>query len=236
MATTSIDLTPFGFTATENTVYSRLLSGGPASGYAVAKDLLIARANAYQALRGLVAKGAASMTGDAPQRFRGVRPADLYATIVERQTHKLDRLETQLTLGDEPGASSFVPLSGERAFIELAGRTAAREPGPVTCLAPARLIGLLVPALRKRAADGAQTTIWSLGDPATVSLPLEGAIPAERAAALFGSPVAILLTGEAALLARLVDRSVAGYWTSDPSVVGATRGAMAALVAGAGTG
>ena len=55
--TTPLDLTPFGYTQTENLVYSRLLQGGPASGYAVARDLLIARANAYQALRGLVAKG-----------------------------------------------------------------------------------------------------------------------------------------------------------------------------------
>ena len=233
MTTTPIDLTPFGFTATETLVYRRLLRGGPSSGYSVAKDLLIARANAYQALHGLVAKGAASVTGEAPQRFRAVVPAGLYAAIVERQTHRLDQLEAQLALGGEPGSSAFVPLSGERAFIELAGRTAARESGPVICLGPARLIGLLVPVLRKRAADGAPTTIWSLGDPPLVSVPVEGVIPTGRAEALFGSAVAILLAGEAALLARLLDRSVAGYWASDPSVVGATRGALAALTAGA---
>ncbi len=59
---TDIDLTPFGFTPTENLAYGALLDLGPSSGYAVAKELSIARANAYQALNGLVAKGAAVIT------------------------------------------------------------------------------------------------------------------------------------------------------------------------------
>ncbi len=67
---TDIDLTPFGFTPTENLAYGALLELGPSSGYALAKDLSIARANAYQALNGLVAKGAAIQTDDQPQRYR----------------------------------------------------------------------------------------------------------------------------------------------------------------------
>ncbi|MBP9201562.1 MAG: helix-turn-helix domain-containing protein, partial [Gemmatimonadales bacterium] len=54
-----LDLTPFGFTPTESKVYEVLLTGGPGTGYAVARSAGLARANAYSALEGLVAKGAA---------------------------------------------------------------------------------------------------------------------------------------------------------------------------------
>jgi sugar-specific transcriptional regulator TrmB len=232
VSTTPIDLTPFGFTPTENTVYSQLLRGGPAGGYSISKDLLLARANAYQALRGLVAKGAAVLTGEDPQRFRAIRPVDLYARIVERESSRLDQLESQLGTIEVVGASAFIPLSNERAFLDLAARAATREPDGITCIAPARFVTALVPALRKRAADRLTTSIWIVGDPAGVSLPSEGSIPLERAIAFFRSPVAILIAGDSALLGRVEERVVTGYWTSDPAVVGATRGTVAALISG----
>ena len=49
-----IDLTPFGFTPTESLVYEVLLTGGPGTGYAVARGAGLARANAYSALEALV--------------------------------------------------------------------------------------------------------------------------------------------------------------------------------------
>ncbi|MCH8838950.1 MAG: hypothetical protein IIA60_14340 [Candidatus Marinimicrobia bacterium] len=56
---TAVDLTPFGFTPTESQVYQVLLEHGPGTGYAIARAANLARANAYSALAGLVAKGAA---------------------------------------------------------------------------------------------------------------------------------------------------------------------------------
>ena len=70
-----VDLTPFGFTPTESAAYGALLAAGPSSGYAVARHLAVARANAYQALNGLVTKQAADCTGEDPQIFRAVQPA-----------------------------------------------------------------------------------------------------------------------------------------------------------------
>src|SRR5204863_10093988 len=58
----AIDLTPFGFTPTESLVYATLLKLGPATGYSVARSAHLARANAYSALEGLTARGAASRT------------------------------------------------------------------------------------------------------------------------------------------------------------------------------
>src|SRR5436853_69475 len=44
-----IDLTPFGFTATESEAYAALLRLGPSTGYAVAHPTRVARANTYAA-------------------------------------------------------------------------------------------------------------------------------------------------------------------------------------------
>src|SRR5262245_53013412 len=117
MATTQLyraDLTPFGFTPTETRVYFALLGRGPSSGYAVGRELSIARANAYQALRGLVAKGAATVTGETPPKFRAVRPEALYAQIVDTQTRKLDKLESDLARAPQSGADPVIRVGGRR--------------------------------------------------------------------------------------------------------------------------
>src|SRR5262249_61709553 len=76
-----IDLTPFGFTPTESLVYEVLLTGGPGTGYAIARSAGLARANAYSALEGLVAKGAARVDAGRPKRYRPETPAALIAPI-----------------------------------------------------------------------------------------------------------------------------------------------------------
>jgi sugar-specific transcriptional regulator TrmB len=225
---TPLNLTPFGFTPTENVVYGRLLDGGPASGYAIARDLVIARANAYQALRGLVAKGAAVVSAEQPQVFRAVRAADVFASIVDREQKKLDELEIQLGHEDQVAADSFVRLTGERAFLDLAARTAARETHAIKCVAPLPVLNALVPSLRKRNVDGKPTQIWVMGD-GQFAAPVEASVPPERAQRIFGGPVSILLAGTSVMLARMLGRATSGYWASDPDIVGATVGSFIAL-------
>jgi hypothetical protein len=180
-----------------------------------------------------VAKGAAVIVGADPQKFRAVRTADVYAGIVERQTRQLDQLESELALDQEVGAESIVPITGERAFVELAARTVAREPAEIQCLAPSRLLLALAPAFRKRTADGAPFRVWSLAEAVDLPVTTEGTVSSDAAQALFGSPVALLSGGSAALLARLLERGNAlGFWSSDPCLVGAARGAMAFLTGG----
>jgi hypothetical protein len=229
--TTPLDITPFGFTATENLVYNRLLTGGPSSGYAVSRDLLVARANVYQALRGLVAKEAAVSVGQDPQRFRAVKPSDVYAAILKRENGKLDVLESQLRAVPDLGAESFIRIENERAFLDLVTRTGARERGPVRLLVPTRLLNPLIPVLRKRLADAVDTEIWVLGEGADPPVPITGRIPMPRVEAAFGSPIVAFLARDAALLARVEAGTLAGYWASDLAVLGATRAAINALTA-----
>src|SRR5258705_7790665 len=52
------------------TTLFRSLTSGPGTGYAIARSAGLARANAYSALEGLVAKGAARVEGGRPKRYR----------------------------------------------------------------------------------------------------------------------------------------------------------------------
>jgi hypothetical protein len=223
----SVDLTPFGFTPTESAAYEGLLENGPSSGYGLARVLGVARTNAYQALRGLVVKGAASVEGEDPQIYRAIRPDTLLALVVGAEEAKLELLEQQLASRRRGGKEATVPFDSEREFSAIALRTATREPGPVACLAPLSVLSALVPIWRKRAADGAETNIWVLGDTTDpFPIPVAGQIPQERAVGHFGSPVVILTTGASVGIGRIVEDRVSGLWSSDPIIVGAVKAAL----------
>lgn len=202
-----IDLTPFGFTPTESLAYEALLALGPASGYAVAKQVSIARANAYQALNGLVAKGAAVRIDANPQRFRAVKPDALLARVAADEADKIAQLERQVAERGGIGDDAIVPVEGERALRDVLTRWAGRSTGPVLCLAPQRLREALQPVWRKREADGATTTLWTSPDDALLLFWCE----------------------EAAVVAR-ADEQARGYWCSDPVLLTTVKGAILGTV------
>lgn len=218
----AIDLTTVGFTPTESAVYSALLDRGPSSGYAVGKVLGIARANAYQALNGLVTKGAALAVDHNPQRFRAVGPETLLALVVERETGKLDKLEREVRQYGALAEPGTVWFDSERQFEQLALRTATRAPGEVMCIGPARLLQMLRPIWRRRQADGAPTALWSLGGEPAAGLELAGTVSREVVAAFFPADPVLMTTGTAAI-AGLAEGDTHGFWTSEPLVVGAIR-------------
>src|SRR5437867_10154204 len=105
-----IDLTHFGFTPTESLVYEVLLTSGPGTGYAIARAAGLARANAYSALEGLVAKGAARVEGGRPRQYRPEAPAGLIARLAHNHGLALDRLSTALETMAVPRAPTAVEL------------------------------------------------------------------------------------------------------------------------------
>lgn len=186
----AIDLTPFGFTPTESLAFDALLVLGPSSGYAIAKEIGVARANAYQALNGLVGKGAAALIDENPQRFRAVKPEALLTRIAAEEADKLAALERQVRERGGSGDDAIVSIEGERALIEVLTRWAGRSAGAVRCVAPQPLLDALQPVWRKRESDGSPTELRA-GD--TV---------------LFWSE-------EAAVIAH-AERG--GHWFSDPAI------------------
>lgn len=223
----SIDLTPFGFTATEALAYGALLELGPSSGYAVAKQLSIARANAYQALDGLVAKGASVLAEANPRRYRAVQPQALLTAIVQAQARKLDRLEQQIMAHPAPGAEPLVRLEGARAVRETATRGIVRAAREVLCVAPPAELQALGPAFRARAAALRPASVWSLGPAADTSLSLTGELSMDALRRRFPDPV-LLLIADGTLLATLGENTL-GYWSSHPLIEGVVRAAIADL-------
>jgi len=226
----SIDLTPFGFTPTESTAYSALLAAGPSSGYALARALGIARANAYQALHGLVGKGAAVIADQEPLLFRSVQPAALLAQIAREQEHKLDVLERAVSSAHPVGAPARSEFTGQRELFAIALRTLTRDPGVVTCLASLALLSTLLPIWRKRAADGAATNLWVIGQvPEVFPIELNGSVAESVVVDLFGHSATIITAANCVSLAILEGDTLRGIWASDPIIMGAARAAVAAL-------
>jgi sugar-specific transcriptional regulator TrmB len=224
-----IDLSPFGFTATENVAYHALLELGPSSAYSVARRLTIARANAYQALDGLVAKGAASLVASAPRRYRATQPRTLLTQLSNTQAGKLDRLERQIASEAGDGERPVVWLTGTRAVLDAANRAVLRSSVPVQCLGTADAIESLAPAIRAGRAAGKPVSIWLAGAKGASPISDAGEVPAERLAGLF-STVPLLLLGEAALVAEQTSTgSWSGYWGQDPLFVGLVASAVTAL-------
>lgn len=225
-----VDLSPFGFTPTENAAYSALVELGPASGYAVAKRLAIARANAYQALDGLVTKGAAVRLDGTPRRYRALHPQALMTLIIEHETRKLDRLERQVSAQPALGAEPLIELRGERTVREAATRAIVRAEAPVRCLAPPTELRDLGPAFRARAAAGRPFTVWSVGPTDDLATRVTGTIDPEAVSALFGGP-ALLLVADGALVATC-GAEATGYWSTAPVVVGLITAAVERLSGG----
>lgn len=220
----SIDLVPFGFTPTESTAYGALLELGPSGGYAVARALGIARANGYQALDGLVAKGAAELVEQRPRRYRALRPPSLLALLTERQAAKMDRLEEQVREAPDDGGSSLVLVEGIRALRDLVTRAVVRGSGPISLLAPATFLEALSPAIRARAGASGDLSLWSADrdpDIATSVTPVDPGLIGR----LFEDPPVLLVSGDG-VLAASVGGAPSGYWTSATVLAASVRAAL----------
>ena len=177
-----------------------------------------------------MAKGAAVRTNEQPRGYRGERPDAILARVIDVESRKLDTLERQIAaVGPGPGVP-IVPVRGTRGVVNTALRTAAREPGDVTCLGPGDLLRDLNPAWRRRAADGRRSIVWLVAEAAIeLSTPLAGLVDETRVSRYFGAVVFLLLAADVALVVSVEDEDTVGYWTSDPTICGTVRAAMATL-------
>src|SRR5256886_16842960 len=122
-----LDLTPFGFTATESLAYAALLRLGPSTGYAVAHAARVARANTYGALEGLVGRTAALRLPGRPARYRATDPAALIAQLAAQQGEALDRLSRCLRDAAGPSEPETRTVTGGRAVANLIMQVRSEE-------------------------------------------------------------------------------------------------------------
>ncbi|MDH4132770.1 MAG: hypothetical protein OEV95_13295 [Gemmatimonadota bacterium] len=216
----SLDLTPFGFTPTESKVYQVLLTGGPGTGYAVARSAGLARANAYSALEGLVAKGAARGEDGQPKVYRAEPPTGVLARITAAQGDALDRLATALEGFGAPASPSIVELSSVRGMLQLLTHEIGRAKASVELLAPADAYPLLAPALRRAASAGLTLSLYA---PVKVELPFVQVEAIGEVQDWPGVPLIAIMDGAGAVIAGRQDNTVRGHWGSAPTIVAAAR-------------
>ncbi len=106
-----VSLERFGFTPTESRIYEVLLRRGSSTGYAVSKAAGLARANTYQALDGLVRRGAARRSATIPAKYAALAPEAVVAEIERRTRRDLEALSASLR--SLPRAEAAVQLSVE---------------------------------------------------------------------------------------------------------------------------
>lgn len=211
------DLTPFGYTPTESLAYQALLELGPSSGYAVARHLNVARANAYQALDGLVSKGAAVVVApETPKRYRAIQPQTVFARVLAAQSQRLDDLERDLGADPAPTPDALVPIRGERAVRDVAIRAIVRARGGVRCVAPGSELRAFAQAIRARLTSGRPTAVWTADDDREGVPGVPAAVG--RGIERLGQRV-ILLVADGALAARL-DPIPEGVWSADQLFAG----------------
>jgi sugar-specific transcriptional regulator TrmB len=220
----SIDLTHFGFTPTESLVYQTLLSGGPGTGYAIARAAGLARANAYSALEGLVSKGAARVDGGRPRRYRPEAPAALIARISNDHGQALERLSRELDAVLVPETETLVEVLSSRALLQLITHDVARATESVGLLAPPDAYPLLAPALRRPYSAGLPLSLAATG-------PVElGFVPVEVVAAdghrWPGMPIILVVDDRSAILAARNGNDVRGHWSTAASFVAGARLAL----------
>lgn len=218
-----LDLTHFGFTPTESLVYEVLLTGGPGTGYAIARSAGLARANAYSALEGLVTKGAARMDPGRPKRFRPETPAALIARISTDHGQALDRLSRDLDTVSVPATPTLVEVESARAVLQLITHDVARAAASVALLAPADAFPLLAPALRRPYSAGIPLVLCAL---APVDLGFAVVEVVSAGPPWPGMPIISVVDDRNALLAARQGSEVRGHWSTAPAFVAGARLAL----------
>ncbi len=213
------DLMPFGFTATESMVYSTLLRLGPATGYAVARAVRLARANAYGALDGLVSRGAAVRIPGRPTRYRPADPQALLAQITAAHGEALDRLSRALADAARSTEPETKTLAGARAVANVVLQLVARAERRVEGVLAAELWRATLPAWR-RAAARAQVELRIAGDAPTEAPELVvGTTPPDH-------PTVLVIDNTQTLAAVGSADGLAAMWTSHPAIVALARRAL----------
>ncbi len=218
-----LDLTPFGFTPTESLVYEVLLTGGPGTGYAIARSAGLARANAYGALESLVSKGAARAEDGRPRRYRPESPTALIARIETEHGIALERLGGELEQVAVPSSPTLVEVATARAALQLIGHDVARATESVLLLAPPEAYPLLAPSLRRPVSSGLEVRLYATGATELPFAPVE-TIPSGHAWP--GLPLIAIVDGRSAVVAARRGSEVQGHWSTASSFVAVARMAL----------
>lgn len=121
-------LTEFGLTRQEATVYLALVVSGTQTGYEVAKQTGISRSNAYNALAGLVDKGAAYSEEGAATRYTAVEASEFCQNKIRALTQMKEELTAHMPKGRSETEGYLTVLGDEHIRDKIANMlTAAKQ-------------------------------------------------------------------------------------------------------------
>ena len=215
---TTVDLTPFGFTATESAVYAALLRLGPATGYGVGRATRLARANAYAALEGLVTRGAAQHAAGRPAHYRPADPRALLARLAAEPGEALDRLSHALEDASHPAEPETRVVAGARAVANVTQHLVARATASVQGILAAELWRPTLPAWR-RATTRAAIDVRLAGEGAEPEGIAKGTVAA-------ATPTLLVIDDSQLLTAAGTGELITALWSSHPLLTTLARVAL----------
>jgi sugar-specific transcriptional regulator TrmB len=231
-----IVLERFGFTPTEDKVYKCLLQLGPSTGYLIAQELGIARANVYHSLESLVRRGASRKSSTKPVRYSAAGPSALVAEIdrsFRRDLTDLQESLQSLPLAGTGGSAELEMLTSVDKLLDRASSCADAAVSEVFAVT-----GPWADALNSRLAAAAarrvQVRAVSLSDPAP-AFAVSRAVTEDQLRAYWGGlPVAVVADRGRAVAGVISSSgdSASGVATTSPGIIPFLRHMLRREVAG----
>jgi len=219
-----MSLEPFGFTRTQDLVFWALARRGSATGYAIARDIGIARANVYHALEVLARRGLAFSSAGRPARYQANSAYATMALLAGGVRSELAELALKLGVEGDGLHASPEASAGQAelwSLVEVVGELSR-------CVTAATMEVLavvgpwvpeLLPVLAEARGRGVAVRVVSLGLPAPEGAIVRDVPRAELEAYWGGLPVALVADRRRAVCGVLASDGVRGIATSSPGVV-----------------
>ena len=220
-----MSLETFGFTRTQDAVYKALLRLGAGTGYAVARETGLARANVYQALDALVARGLARSSGGRPATYGAMEATAAIAVLARRTDQELLRLAGELGVPhhDRPKARGATAPEVEgldgRADLFAAAVASADAAAQEVLAVVGPWAPSVVEALARARRRGVAWKVVSLGTPAPEGAALRPVAPAELTVYWGGMPVALVCDRVQAVCGIVSEERTEGIRTTSPGLV-----------------
>lgn len=141
------ELMNFGLTRQEATIYLLLLEQGECTGYEVSKITGISRSNTYNALAGLVEKGAAYIVEGTSTKYISLDIKEFTGNVIKKLRRKQDFL-----VRNQPShrqkSEGYITIMGKEHVLDKIGNMIAGAQKRVYFAAPSEIINMYRPELK----------------------------------------------------------------------------------------
>lgn len=213
------------FTDVEAKAYVALFSNSPATAYQIAQMTGLPRPNVYNAVGGLVAKGALQQISDSPVRYIPRDPGEFFTTISRSTSELCEDVVAELRdMTVDDGTDYVATYIGQVAIDAKVSKTISSAHARIYIKSSSRLLAPYYDVLVDAAARGVVIHIVA-ADPGISELPRHDniiIIPHEGTGAATGMAVHYLLTvsadSDGTLIAALNGEPTASYTRNDAIV------------------